>query len=78
MDRSLFFEKIKLPQDKLESSNNEGFSDPMSKASKQVTKVGRGFAFPEDLLKWYLVCRERIKERAAGVCLRIPSRLVSL
>ena len=65
-------------KDKLESNDNEGFSDPMSKASKQVTKVGRVFAFSDDLLKSYLICLERIKEGPAGVCLRAPSRLVSL
>lgn len=42
--------------------------DHRSKASKQVTKEGGEFAFPEDLLKLYLICLERIKDRPAGVC----------
>lgn len=29
-----FFKKVKLQQDELESNDNEGFSDHMSKASK--------------------------------------------
>lgn len=55
-------------QDELGNRDNEGFSDRMSKATKQVTKIGREFAFPEDLLKLYLLCLEGIKNRPAGVC----------
>lgn len=58
-----------MQQDELVSDDNEGFSDHTNKASKLVTRVERGLPFPEDLLKSYLICLERIKNRPAGVWL---------